>query len=56
MALPTQTPYNPRRFSNHPPFMLKAALIATLNAALADCTPTPPAWNSSGVAQLNTSA
>lgn len=43
MALPTQTPYNPRRFSNHPSFMLKAALIATLCAALADCTPTSPA-------------
>lgn len=43
MALPTQTPYNPRRFSNHPPFMLKAALIFTLCTALAACTPTSPA-------------
>ena len=43
MALPTQTPYNPRCFSNHPPFMLKAALIFTLCTALAACTPTSPA-------------
>ena len=43
MALPTQTPYNPRRFSNHPSFMLKAALIFTLCTALAACTPTSPA-------------
>ena len=51
MALPTQTPYNPRRFSNHPSFMLKAALMVTLCSALATCMPTLPAWNSSGVAQ-----
>lgn len=43
MALPTQTPYNPRRFSNHPSFMLKAALIFTLCTALAAFTPTSPA-------------
>ena len=57
MALPAQTPYNPRRFSNHPSFiMLKAALMVTLCSALVACMPTLPAWNSSGVAQLNTSA
>ena len=56
MALPAQTPYNPRRFSNHPSFMLKATLIVTLCSALATCIPTLPAWNSSGVAQLNASA
>ena len=56
MALPTQTPYNPRRFSNHPSFMLKAALIVTLCTALAACTPTPPAWSSSGVTQPKASA
>ena len=43
MALPTQTPYNPRRFSNHPSVMLKAALIVTLCTALAAYMPTPPA-------------